>query len=55
MSTMQPDPHGACTSCECELDVCAFCDEPGCAHAMCYACVGRALAMRMPHAHPHGG
>ena len=44
-----------CKGCNREIDVCEFCEQPGCPAAICYYCVNRELKQTQPHPHAHGG
>ncbi len=44
-----------CKGCGREIDVCEFCEQPGCPTAVCYACENRELKPVLPHPHSHGG
>ena len=45
-----------CKGCDREIDICAFCQEPGCAAAICYGCQNRELRQTVPQPpHAHGG
>jgi hypothetical protein len=45
----------ACSECQCSIDSCAFCDEAGCAVAVCYGCLIEDLGETAPQPHTHGG
>jgi hypothetical protein len=45
----------ACSTCECSIDWCAFCDESGCSVAVCYGCLIEDLGETAPQPHGHGG
>jgi hypothetical protein len=45
----------ACVKCEASIDLCEFCEEPGCGAPICYRCLAEALGQAMAHPHPHGG
>jgi ribosomal protein L32 len=44
-----------CSGCDRELEVCAFCDEADCGHALCFHCVLIELKAEVPEPHAHGG
>lgn len=44
-----------CKGCDREIDVCAFCQEPGCQAAICFNCHNVELKQSLPHPHKHGG
>lgn len=44
-----------CKRCNREIDVCDFCEEPGCKAAICYGCRNRELKQTLVHPHAHGG
>jgi hypothetical protein len=44
-----------CSQCACSIDHCAFCDESGCAVAVCYGCMIVELGETAPQLHAHGG
>jgi hypothetical protein len=44
-----------CSECHCSIDACAFCDEAGCAVAVCYGCLIEGLGETAPQPHTHGG
>ena len=44
-----------CTSCNRQIESCAFCDEPDCTKAVCYSCVSIVLRQRIAQPHTHGG
>ena len=44
-----------CNSCGCDIDYCSFCDESGCAVAICYGCMVEALGESLGPLHEHGG
>jgi len=44
-----------CSSCGCDVECCAFCDEVDCPSAACYRCVTEALGEAMAQPHAHGG
>jgi hypothetical protein len=49
-------PSGvACSECQCGIDYCAFCDEAGCAVAICYGCMIVELGETAVQPHSHGG
>lgn len=48
-------PKEKCTSCGRAIELCAYCDDPGCPEAICYGCLSVALGQRMPQPHAHGG
>jgi len=52
MSTKEAEPASelTCSECHCSLDWCAFCDESGCAVAICYGCMIVALGQTAPQA-----
>lgn len=56
MSTKEPEPGSelTCSDCHVSLDWCAFCDEAGCAVAICYGCMVVALGQTAPEARTHG-
>jgi hypothetical protein len=56
MSTKEAEPASElrCSQCECGLDWCAFCDESGCAVAICYGCMIVALGQTAPQARHRG-
>jgi hypothetical protein len=45
----------SCSRCAALIDVCAFCNEPGCGAAICYGCLNVALGQAMANPHSHGG
>jgi hypothetical protein len=45
----------ACSECRCGIDWCAFCEETGCAVAICYGCMIVALGQTAAQPHTHGG
>lgn len=57
MSTKEAEPPSAlrCSECQSSLDWCAFCDETGCAVAICYGCLVVALGQTAPQPRPHRG
>ena len=44
-----------CKGCGREIEVCSCCEEPGCSHAICYACLNQELKQTLHHPHAHGG
>ncbi|HSS94762.1 MAG TPA: hypothetical protein VLR46_12365 [Candidatus Dormibacteraeota bacterium] len=44
-----------CKGCQREIEVCAFCEQPGCPAAICYDCQNRELKQTLAHPHAHGG
>jgi hypothetical protein len=44
-----------CSTCECSIDWCGFCDEAGCSVAVCYGCLIEDLGETAPQPHGHGG
>ena len=44
-----------CEHCDRTIEWCSFCDEEGCATALCFTCVVTDLKELTPHPHPHGG
>ena len=44
-----------CSQCHSEVDVCAFCERPDCAHLVCFRCLRVELGQSMSHPHQHGG
>lgn len=44
-----------CKGCGREIEVCEFCQEPGCQAAICYNCQNRELKQLLRHPHAHGG
>ena len=44
-----------CGDCDREIEVCFFCDEPVCGHALCYRCVVIDLREEVAEPHGHGG
>lgn len=52
---MTPDTIVVCEGCERAIEVCAVCEDGGCAEAVCYRCVALDLAERVPEPHVHGG
>jgi hypothetical protein len=57
MSTSQAEASTelTCSECHCGIDYCAFCDEAGCAVAVCYGCLIEDLGETTPQPHGHGG
>lgn len=44
-----------CARCNAEVDVCAFCERPDCAHLVCFRCLREDVGQSMSHPHDHGG
>jgi hypothetical protein len=44
-----------CTHCDRDVEVCSFCDEAECGHALCYRCVVLSLREEVAEPHGHGG
>jgi hypothetical protein len=44
-----------CSHCGCSIDCCAFCDETGCAVAICYGCMIVEVGQTAAQPHDHGG
>jgi hypothetical protein len=56
-STREPEVSTelTCSQCTCGIDCCAFCDESGCAVAICYGCLIVELGETVAQPHEHGG
>ena len=44
-----------CKGCGREIEICAFCQEPDCAAAICFGCQSQELKQMVRHPHKHGG
>ena len=44
-----------CAQCGGAVGDCAFCDQEGCLHPLCYRCVRIVLGEEVPQPHGHGG
>jgi hypothetical protein len=59
MSTSKGDVEApsriVCSHCASSIDWCAFCDETGCAVAICYGCMIVEVGQTAAQPHDHGG
>lgn len=44
-----------CKGCDRVIDICEFCERPGCPVAICYDCQNRELGQTVAQPHAHGG
>ena len=44
-----------CERCGRGIEVCAFCQDPGCVHVICYGCLRTELRTSLEVLHRHGG
>ena len=44
-----------CERCARAIEECAFCQDPGCRHVICYRCLREELGQSLVQPHAHGG
>lgn len=44
-----------CKTCDCVVEVCAFCERADCPVVVCFGCMQTSLGQAIPQPHTHGG